>query len=61
MQYLNIKGLLGQDFGGIIVSVFVACYLFFLWYKYIDIVKRSPIDYDEIMWGEIAPEKKEEV
>jgi len=60
MQYLNIKGMFGQEFGGIIVSVFVACYLFFLWYKYVDIVKRNPLDYDEIMWGEIAPEEKNE-
>lgn len=60
MQYLNIKGMFGQEFGGIIVAVFIACYLFFLWYKYIDIVKRNPLDYDEIMWGEIAPEEKNE-
>lgn len=60
MQYLNIKGMFGQEFGGIIVAVFIACYLFFLWYKYIDVVKRNPLDYDEIMWGEIAPEEKNE-
>ena len=60
IQYLNIKGMFGQEFGGIIVAVFIACYLFFLWYKYIDIVKRNPLDYDEIMWGEIAPEEKNE-
>jgi hypothetical protein len=60
MQYLNIKGMFGEEFGGIIVAVFIACYLFFLWYKYIDVVKRNPLDYDEIMWGEIAPEEKNE-
>jgi hypothetical protein len=60
MQYLNIKGIFGEEFGGIIVAVFIACYLFFLWYKYIDVVKRNPLDYDEIMWGEIAPEEKNE-
>jgi hypothetical protein len=60
IQYLNIKGMFGQEFGGIIVAVFIACYLFFLWYKYIDVVKRNPLDYDEIMWGEIAPEEKNE-
>ena len=60
MQYLNIKGMFGEEFGGIIVAVFIACYLFFLWYKYTDVVKRNPLDYDEIMWGEIAPEEKNE-
>jgi hypothetical protein len=58
IQYLNIKGIFGEEFGSIIVSVFIGSYAFFLWYKYINIIKRSPLDYDEIMWSETAPKEK---
>lgn len=60
IQYLNIKGFFGEDIGSLIVSIFIGVCAFFLWYKYINIVRRSPLDYDEIIWNDAPREVKVE-
>lgn len=52
IQYLNIKGFFGEGIGNLIVSIYIGSCAFFLWFKYINILRRSPLDYDEILWDE---------
>jgi len=59
VQYLYIKGYFSESFGSIFVPLFIGVSLFFLYYKYINIMRRNPLDYDEINWNDVPVKEKE--
>jgi len=58
VQYLYIKGYFSESFGSIFVPLLIGVALFFLYYKYINIMRRNPLDYDEIAWNDVPVKGK---
>lgn len=58
VQYLYIKGYFSESFGSIFVPLLIGVALFFLYYKYINIMRRNPLDYDEIDWNDVPVKGK---
>ena len=58
VQYLYIKGYFSESFGSIFVPLSIGVALFFLYYKYINIMRRNPLDYDEIDWNDVPVKGK---
>ena len=58
VQYLYIKGYFSESFGSIFVPLLIGVSLFFLYYKYINIMRRNPLDYDEIDWNDVPVKGK---
>ncbi len=58
IQYLNIKGFFGESLGGIFVPVTISVFIFILWFKYNNITRRNPNNFDEIVWNDLVPGKK---
>lgn len=60
LLYLNARGFFSEGLSGIIIPTVSSLFIFFIFYQYMNIVRRNPLNFDEIQWDTSSEPKKNE-